>query len=160
MSSGGSGAGRSGRPPVLSWLLVAAQFCLIALLIATTRPLATPLANALVFALVVLATFVGIGALAANRPGNFNVRPDLKPGARLITDGIYRWLRHPMYLAVLLAMGAALAADPRPWRIFAWVALLAVLLIKARREESLLLEKFPEYAAYRAHTHRLLPYLY
>ncbi len=144
----------------MSSLLVAAQFGLIVLLVATTRPVGTPLANALVFALVVLATFVGIGALAANRPGNFNVRPELKPGARLVTDGIYRWVRHPMYLAVLLAMAAALAADPRPWRILAWIVLLAVLLAKARREEALLQERFAEYAAYMRRSHRLLPYLY
>ncbi len=144
----------------MSSLLVAAQFGLIVLLVATTRPLGTPLANALVFTLVVLATFVGIGALAANRPGNFNVRPELKPGAHLVTDGIYRWVRHPMYLAVLLATAAALAADPRLWRVGAWLALLAVLLVKARREEALLQARFADYAAYKQRTNALLPYLY
>jgi len=145
---------------VLSYLLVAAQLALIALLIATTQPLATPIANALVFTLVVLATFVGIGALAANRPGNFNVRPDLKVNARLVTDGIYRWVRHPMYLAVLLAMAAAIAADPRAWRILAWIGLVVVLLAKARREEALLQVRFPEYATYMQRTRRLLPLIY
>jgi protein-S-isoprenylcysteine O-methyltransferase Ste14 len=145
---------------VLSYLLVAVQLALITLLIATTQPLATPIANALVFTLVVLATFVGIGALAANRPGNFNVRPDLKANARLVTDGIYRWVRHPMYLAVLLAMAAAIAADPRAWRILAWIGLVVVLLAKARREEALLQARFPEYAAYMQRTRRLLPLLY
>lgn len=145
---------------MLSYLLVAAQLALIASLIATTQPLATPIANALVFTLVVLATFVGIGALAANPPGNFNVRPDLKANARLVTDGIYRWVRHPMYLAVLLAMAAAIAADPRAWRILAWIGLVVVLLAKARREEALLQVRFPAYAAYMQRTRRLLPLLY
>ncbi len=144
----------------MSSLLVAAQFGLIVLLVVTTRPLGTPLANALVFVLVVLATFVGIGALAANRPGNFNVRPELKPGARLVTDGIYRWVRHPMYLAVLLAMAAALAADPRLWRFGGWAALLTVLLTKAAREEALLLQHFADYDAYRRRTARLVPGVY
>jgi protein-S-isoprenylcysteine O-methyltransferase Ste14 len=144
----------------MSSLLVAAQFSLIILLVVTTQPLATPLANAAVFALVALATFVGIGALAANRPGNFNIRPDLKANARLITDGIYRWVRHPMYLAVLLAMLAAVVADPRLWRIGAWLALLSVLLAKAAREERLLAAHFPDYAGYMARTHRLLPGVY
>ena len=109
----------------MSAVLVAAQLALIVLLVATTQPLATPLANAAAFVLVLAATFVGIAALAANRPGNFNIRPELKPQARLVTDGIYAHLRHPMYLAVLLGLLAALAADPRPWRIGAWLALLA-----------------------------------
>jgi protein-S-isoprenylcysteine O-methyltransferase Ste14 len=144
----------------MSSILVVAQFGLIALLVATTRPLGTPLANALVFGLVVLATFVGIGALAANRPGNFNVRPELKPGARLVTDGIYRWVRHPMYLAVLLATAAALAADPRLWRIVAWLALLAVLVAKAKREEALLQAHFADYAAYMRRSYAFAPFLY
>jgi protein-S-isoprenylcysteine O-methyltransferase Ste14 len=144
----------------MSMLLVAAQFGLIVLLVVSTQPLATPLANALAFALVVLATFVGISALAANRPGNFNIRPELKPGAHLVTDGIYRWVRHPMYLAVLLATAAALAADPRLWRIGAWLALLAVLLAKAGREERELLEHFAQYDPYMRHTRKLVPYLY
>lgn len=143
-----------------SALLVAAQFGLMALLIVTTQPLATPLANAIVFGCVVAGTFVGVAALAANRPGNFNVRPELKPDARLITDGIYAYIRHPMYLAVLLVMLAALAADPRLWRAGAWVALLAVLLAKAQREERLLATRFAEYADYRRRTHRLLPWVF
>ncbi len=144
----------------MSFLLVGAQFALIVALVATTQPLGTPLVNALVFALVVLATFVGIGALAANRPGNFNIRPEPKAATRLVTDGIYRWVRHPMYLAVLLAMAAAVAADPRPWRVMAWLALLAVLLVKAKREEALLQARFADYAAYMRHSKALVPYLY
>ncbi len=144
----------------MSFLLVGAQFALIVALVATTQPLGTPLANALVFALVVLATFVGIGALAANRPGNFNIRPEPKATTRLVTDGIYRWVRHPMYLAVLLAMAAAVAADPRAWRFAAWLALLAVLLTKAKREEMLLQERFADYPAYVQRSKALLPFLY
>ncbi|MFO0209030.1 MAG: isoprenylcysteine carboxylmethyltransferase family protein, partial [Betaproteobacteria bacterium] len=87
-------------------------------------------------------------------------RPDLKPQARLVTVGINAHLRHPMYLAVLLGLLAALAADPRPWRIGAWLALLAVLLLKATREERLLAQRFAEYPAYAARTRRLLPGLY
>ena len=146
--------------PISSWLLVALQFALIVALVATTRALGTPLANALAFALVVAGTFVGVAALAANRLGNFNVRPEVKDGARLVTDGIYGHIRHPMYTAVLLVMLAAIAADPRWWRILAWLALLAVLLTKAQREEGHLRAHFPDYAAYQARTRRLLPRVY
>jgi protein-S-isoprenylcysteine O-methyltransferase Ste14 len=145
---------------VSSWLLVALQFALIGALIVTTRALGTTLANGLAFACVVAGTFVGVAALAANRPGNFNLRPEVKSSARLVTEGIYAHIRHPMYLAVLLAMLAALAADPRVWRLGLWLALLAVLLAKAAREEGHLRERFPDYAAYATRTRRLLPGLY
>lgn len=143
-----------------SWLLVTLQFVLIGALLFTTQPLGTSLANALAFAFVVAGTFVGVAAIAANRPGNFNVQPEVKPSARLVTDGIYAHVRHPMYLAVLLLMLAAIAADPRAWRVGLWLALLAVLMAKAVREEGYLRARFAEYADYQARTRRLLPGLY
>jgi len=144
----------------LSWLLVAAQFGLIVLLVAGTEPRATPLANAFAFALVIAGTFVGMAAIASNRPGNFSVLPEVKASARLVTAGIYAHIRHPMYAALLLLMLAALAADPRPWRIGAWAALVAVLIAKAAREEAFLRQRFADYAGYQARTKRLIPGVY
>lgn len=146
--------------PVPSSLLVTLQFALMALLIASTEALATPITNAIAFALVLAGTFVGVAALAANRPGNFNIRPELKDSARLITDGIYAHVRHPMYLAVLLVMAAAIAADPRPWRIVAWLLLFAVLVAKLRREETYLQARFPDYADHMQRSARLIPRVY
>lgn len=140
-----------------SWLLVLLQFALAAVLIVTTRLPASPLAGGAALLLGAAGAVFGVAALAANRPGNFNIRPEVKDGARLVTHGIYARVRHPMYAAVLLVMLAALALDARPWRIGAWGALAAVLLAKAAREERYLLARFPEYAAYRARTHRLIP---
>jgi len=140
-------------------VLVAAQFGLAAALLASCWP---PAGDWSLFAglLLVAAALLGIAALAANRPGNFNIRPELKPGAHLVTGGVYRWLRHPMYAAFLLATLALALLDPRPWRWLTWLALLAVLLAKAQREEGYLLQRFEDYAAYRAKTWRLLPWIY
>ncbi len=143
-----------------SSLLVALQFALIAVLVITTRPLGTMASNVAAAIVLAAAGAVGIAALAVNRPGNFNVRPELKAGARLVTSGIYGHVRHPMYLAVLLAMAAGIAADPRAWRIALWVALLAVLLAKLAREERYLRAAFPEYAEYTARTARIVPGLF
>jgi protein-S-isoprenylcysteine O-methyltransferase Ste14 len=139
-----------------SWLVVL-QFALIGVLLMTSWP---PAAEALLPAalLMLLASAViGLAALAANRPGNFNIRPEPKPGGLLVMSGVYRRIRHPMYSAVLLAMLAAALADPRPWRVAAWLALLGVLLAKLRREERYLTARHPEYAAYRKRTRRLIP---
>jgi protein-S-isoprenylcysteine O-methyltransferase Ste14 len=139
-----------------SWLVVL-QFALIGVLLVTAWP---PAAEALLPAalLMLLASAViGLAALAANRPGNFNIRPEPKPGGLLVTSGVYRRIRHPMYSAVLLAMLAAVLADPRPWRVAAWLALLGVLLAKLRREERYLTARHPEYAAYCKRTRRLIP---
>lgn len=143
-----------------SWLLVALQFALIGVLLITAWPPGATAAPAIAAMLLLAGAAVGIAALMQNRLGNFNIRPELKPGATLACNGIYRRIRHPMYSAVLLAMLAALALDLRLWRILAWLALLAVLIGKLLREERYLLQRFPEYAAYRERSWRLVPGLW
>ena len=54
------------------------------------------------FAPLALATGVGAWTLAHNRLGNFSVLPEPRAGARLVVTGPYAYVRHPMYLAVLL----------------------------------------------------------
>ena len=107
--------------------------------------------------LLAAAGTLGIAAPASNRPGNFSIRPKLKPGARLVSSGIYRRIRHPMYGAVLLGGRAAVLADPRPWRAAAWLAPLAVLIAKLRREERHLLQRFGDYAVCRRWTQSPVP---
>jgi len=110
--------------------------------------------------LLALAVVLGVWTLGYNRLGNFNIRPELRRGARLITGGPYRHIRHPMYTSVLLGVGALVVADARPWRIALLVALLVVLMAKAAREEQYLRAAFPEYAAYAARTWRFIPFVY
>lgn len=92
-----------------------------------------------------------------NRWGNFNVRPEPRAGARLVTNGPYRWVRHPMYLGSLVIAAGACVAGPQPWRFTAWVLLAMVLVAKARREERGLLEQFSDYADYRRGRAFLIP---
>ena len=107
------------------------------------------------------ATTTPISSLSgvANRPGNFNIRPDPHPEGRLVTGGPYAWVRHPMYLAVLLAM-AAFALGGDAWQWAAWVALAAVLAAKALREEKGLADLHPGYGAYRARTRAIIPFVF
>ena len=145
---------------VPSAILVALQFGLIAALVAGTRWPVPQRAWPLTLFLLATAIVLGLWTLGHNRLGNFNIRPELRSGARLVTGGPYRWIRHPMYASVLLGVGAFAYADPRPWRLVMLVALLVVLIAKAAREENYLRAAFPEYAAYAARTWRLMPFVY
>jgi len=78
----------------------------------------------------------------------------------LVTRGPYRWLRHPIYSAVLYFLWAGMAAHPSRNGIL--VALLASALLGVRMfgEERLLRERYPEYAEYARHTARVLPFIF
>jgi protein-S-isoprenylcysteine O-methyltransferase Ste14 len=79
---------------------------------------------------------------------------------RLVTSGPYRFVRHPLYIAEELAIvGLAM-------QFFCWATALVLVvqiafqLRRMHNEETVLTESFPEYAAYRRRTARLLPGIY
>lgn len=113
-------------------------------------------------ATIVVATgaALGVWALTANRLGNFNIRPEPRAGGYLATGGPYAYVRHPMYLALLLLAAGACIGYATPWRWIVFVALSVVLDRKARIEESGLLGLHPGYADYARRTRRIIPYVW
>ena len=110
--------------------------------------------------LLVGAVLLGLWAVLSVGLGKFRISPYLHPAGRLLRTGPYRFVRHPMYLSLLLAMLALLIDHWTALRIGAWLTLVAVLVLKLRLEERLLTRRFPEYARYARATYRMLPYLY
>ncbi len=137
-----------------SRLWVAAQFGLIAFMLAWPADWAWDAAG---IALGVLALALSLWVFAYNRPGNFNIRPEPKAGATLVTRGPYRWVRHPMYVALLLGMAAVAALAHSLAQPVLWVILAVVLNFKAALEERLLAMRWPDYATYCASTKRFIP---
>jgi len=78
----------------------------------------------------------------------------------LVTRGPYRFLRHPIYSAVLYFLWAAIAAHPSLTHFVAALLASALLAVRMLSEEHLLLEKYPEYAEYARRTRRVLPFLF
>jgi protein-S-isoprenylcysteine O-methyltransferase Ste14 len=85
----------------------------------------------------------------------------IQPGHELVTTGLYGTIRHPSYLGLILMMlGWALGFRSLVGVLLALLAMIP-LLARIRSEEALLAEHFGgEYAAYRARTYRLIPWLY
>ncbi len=85
----------------------------------------------------------------------------IQPEHRLVTSGLYRFIRHPSYLGLFIFMlGWGLAFRSGVGVAIA-VMMLIVLIARIEAEERLLAETFgAEYAAYRSRTWRLVPYLY
>jgi protein-S-isoprenylcysteine O-methyltransferase Ste14 len=82
------------------------------------------------------------------------------PGGRLIEDGVFGFVRHPMYGGgVIAALGWGLAMAS-PMALAGGFVLGVFFDLKSRREEAWLGEQFAGYAAYRQRTRRLIPWLY
>lgn len=92
--------------------------------------------------------------------GNWSALVAIKAEHELVQRGPYRFVRHPIYSAMLLMLLGAAVVDGRlTWFIFLAVA-IAGLTIKARSEERLLTKHFPEaYPAYRRRTKAIIPFV-
>lgn len=111
------------------------------------------------YGLLAAAALLFLWVVRHNPLDNFSGRPEPPPGNRLITTGPYRFIRHPMYLALLLALAGITLLYGEPWRWLILAVLATVLHFKARLEERLLCERFPEYRQYQAHTKSILPFV-
>ncbi len=84
------------------------------------------------------------------------VAPAPKEGGHLVTAGIYDVLRHPIYTAMTLLLAGLWLRQPTLAAAAAAGIVIAFLVVKSRYEESLLLERYADYAAYRARTRGVL----
>jgi protein-S-isoprenylcysteine O-methyltransferase Ste14 len=111
-----------------------------------------------------LALFVGGLALAvwarAYIGRNWGTPMSQKTDPELVTSGPYRWVRHPIYSGIILAMiGTAVGLSP------AWLVPVVILggyfVYSATREERYMTERFPEtYPVYKRSTKMLIPFLF
>ena len=100
----------------------------------------------------------GLAVLVLSRLGrSFSVMAEAR---RLVTSGAYRIVRHPLYLAEMMAAFGVLLQFLSHWTALLFAVQLAIQLRRMRNEEVVLAEAFPEYAAYKERTRRLIPGIY
>lgn len=138
-------------------VMVVVQFaCLLALVLA---PGSGAVASERVLAARMLTGVAGVVLALAfvTLRSSVTVFPEPREGVPFITQGIYSYVRHPMYLGVLL-FGAAMVCVKWTWLTLAiWLVLLADLQLKYRYEDRLLAAKWPQAALYQATVGALLP---
>ncbi len=145
------------RQSVRSYVLVGVQFVCMGAILLTGPWLA---GHAGFFALELLGILLVAWAILTMRITKVNVFPEIRTGSRLVTNGPYRWIRHPMYTAGLMILLALVCEFFSYWRGFWWVLLSADLIAKLCYEEKLLREVFDDYEAYCLRTWRLVPWIF
>jgi protein-S-isoprenylcysteine O-methyltransferase Ste14 len=105
---------------------------------------------------------VGLGLFArshADLGTNWSITLEVREKHQLVTQGIYRHIRHPMYLALLVyGLGQALVVPNWIAGPSYAVAMALLFALRFTREERMMLEEFgSDYDAYMRRTKRLVP---
>ncbi len=85
------------------------------------------------------------------------VWPEPSADAKLVTSGVFKTVRHPIYAGVIL-IGYSVGIGSGPWpHLFMAIALHVVLHYKSLLEEKFLEKKFKTYKKYAATSGRFFP---
>jgi protein-S-isoprenylcysteine O-methyltransferase Ste14 len=144
---------------VIVVLLILQNFGLIGQLLTTTLIPHTTLIR--VISVVFLIVGLGI-AIVARRTlaGNWSNVAELKVDHELITTGIYRYVRHPIYTGVLLMMIGTVLVSGTTSVLLIFLVLVGVFWFNITQEEKLLTEYFPNaYPAYKQRSKAIIPYI-
>ena len=92
---------------------------------------------------------------------NRNLTPFPKPksNAELVTKGLYKHIRHPIYTGILLFLFGFALFNESLYRIIITAILLLLFYFKSKYEEQQLTVKYSDYPSYKKTTGRFLPKL-
>ena len=153
---------------LLRWPVMLVQTALfVAIGIALWRPLPIVLPPTLLISVLVIGSLLYFPGIALYRWGyrtlghmfgiSSGFGATLYQNHHLIRGGPYRYVRHPMYLSVILAAFGALLIF-RTWAMALFVPLSLGVILRARQEERLLGEEFgEEWETYRREVNGWIP---
>ena len=151
------------RASKLYGLMQSALLCMFAavLFLGPATPLVSAgriprLVGGLVCAAGLLLLFVAIKRLGRA----IQIDPAPRPDATLVTTGIYRWFRHPIYTAIVVIVIGLFLRRMTLAVAIASAIVIVFLAIKVRVEERLLTERYPAYDEYKRTSWGLWPGLH
>ncbi|HUJ13682.1 MAG TPA: isoprenylcysteine carboxylmethyltransferase family protein [Thermoanaerobaculia bacterium] len=114
-------------------------------------------------ALTIAGSAIGVAGLLLMAPAFVSLRkvvqiaPEPKAEGHLVTSGVYRLLRHPMYSGIVLVVAGLFLREPGVFVAISGAVLIAFLITKSRFEEKLLAARYADYAEYRKRTWGVIP---
>lgn len=95
-----------------------------------------------------------------SKRGTFRIKPQADEKTILLTEGPYRYIRHPMYAGILLITLALSFGSPTLLRTIVSIVLTCILLLKIEIEEVILTQYFVTYTEYIKKTKKIIPFIY
>jgi protein-S-isoprenylcysteine O-methyltransferase Ste14 len=151
------------------WVWVRVAFVILILILLKARSLRRLLlfrgaSNPIVHGVGILLCVAGLALAVWARVylgRNWGMPMSLKENPELVTTGPYRFVRHPIYAGMLLAMlGSSLVLGSLWLVVFVFFAIYSIVFA-VRNEEQLLTKQFPnEYRDYRKRTKKLIPFVW
>lgn len=90
---------------------------------------------------------------------NWGMPMTFKQGHEMVTTGPYRYVRHPIYTGMMLALLGSAVVAGTPW-LLVFLGMVIYCVYSARTEERLMLENFSEpYAEYKKRTKAFIPFV-
>lgn len=96
--------------------------------------------------------------MAENTYLSERVRIQEERGHQVVTTGPYQYVRHPMYVGIIIAMLSVPLALGSWWALIPAVSIVALFIVRTALEDYTLYEELPGYQEYTRHVrYRLLP---
>ena len=112
---------------------------------------------------VLMATGVALRVVAMRTLGKFFTRTlQIREGHHVISDGIYRRVRHPGYLGdIVLFVGSGIATSNVITTVFILGMILTAYVRRIAAEEQMLTDQLgKKYSDYKARTWKLIPFVF
>jgi protein-S-isoprenylcysteine O-methyltransferase Ste14 len=85
--------------------------------------------------------------------------PSPKKGSKLVQNGLYKYVRHPIYSGILIALFGYGVYTTSSYRLIISLSLLVLFYYKSKYEEMRLQRNFSDYKSYQRTTGRFFPKL-
>jgi protein-S-isoprenylcysteine O-methyltransferase Ste14 len=111
------------------------------------------------YSLFVIGALIRFIALA-NLKHNFSMAVECKDENLLVTNGMYKYVRHPLYAATILiaSSGCLIFSSVFCWLFF--LLLIYGIILRINKEEIFLNNQFSGYKEYSRKTRKLFPFIY
>lgn len=106
--------------------------------------------------IIICGMLTGVAALLQLRK-SLSPFPSPLAAGKLVTTGVFWRVRHPIYSSILFVAGGYVLYSGSFYKAFITLLLWILFYFKSEYEESLLLEKYEDYALYKRRTGRFFP---